>query len=219
MGFFDAMKKIIQSAEQVKTQAEQIKTHMDAASGNAQPKPKPQPVITSGRKTPDALLSSGSVPAKPAIRRKTSAYQDDTEYDVSFCLSGDFIEFNSHCEFDPSYQYEPDNTEDYTEFNENYPSIFISPDTEDAVEHYRHYGTVGADLEKLDNEMFLFKARFTYFGQVMWLYAFSEHSAMNGDVLALLYHPDVVGTPLEKKLIAALDEAAATYTETKANES
>ncbi len=218
MGFFDTMKKIIHSAEQVKAQAEQIKTHMDAASGNAQP--KPQPVKTPKSKTPDALLSSGSIPAKPSIQRKTFAYhRDDTAYDVSFCLSGDFIEFKSHCEFDPSYQYELDNAEDYTEYKENHPSIFIGPDTEDAVEHYRHYGTVGADLEKLDNDMFLFKARFTYFGQVLWLYAFSEHSVMDGDVLGLLYHPDVVGTPLEKKLIAALDEAAATYTEMKSNES
>lgn len=51
----------------------------------------------------------------------------------------------------------------------------------------------------------------------MCAYVFAPGTTQEYNVLALTYNHDNKGTPLEKKLIAALDEAAMSYKETKVN--
>ncbi|MGN1404302.1 MAG: hypothetical protein ACI4XB_08275 [Ruminococcus sp.] len=219
MGFFDAMKKIVGGAQQLKSQLDAIPDTPVPKTPQPSVRPVTIPSAQAAKKTDAALLETGSIPAKPSVKRSTCAYRDDDKYVVTFQLSGDFVEFNSHCELDPSYQYEPDCNEEYTEYLEHHPEIFFgAPDTVyDTIEAYRLNGTAGKDFTRLENGTFLFKARTEYFGDVLWMYAFSEQSAMEGDAVCLQYHPDIVGTPLEQKLIAALDEAAMTYTESKIN--
>lgn len=198
MGFFDIIKKITTEKRHCVQQTEKTFAAME-------------------NKTDAALLKTGEIPAKPSIRRKTLGYRNNVQYEVSFLLSGDFIEFNSHCELEPSYQYEPLNQAAYTGYQENYPEIFFGvPDAVyDAIEEYHKTGTVGKDFTLIENSVFLFKTRIECVGDVLWIYAFSAQSAMEENALCLQYHPDIVGTPLEQKLLAILDEAAKTYVETK----
>lgn len=221
MGFFDAMKKIIGDAQQLKSQLDSMSDTSAAKTQHPAQKPiRPAAAPdTAARKTDAALLETGHVPAKPSVRRNDYGYRDDKDYDISFLLSGDFIEFNSHCEDDPAFLYEPQNNEEYTCYQDNHPYICFSANDAVyyAIEAYHKTGTGGNDFTKIENGTFLFKARTEHFGNVLWMYAFSAQSAREGEAICLEYAPDIVGTPLEQKLIAALDEAAMTYTETKSN--
>ncbi len=200
MGLFDSLKKILETAENV------AKTVASEAAA---------PETSDSGLYPDA-------PAKPSVKRTTTFFggpEGDDAFDVSFMLSGDFIEFNSHCELDPAYQYEPDNDEDYTEYKEGLPSIFFGPfdPAYTAAQKYEASRALpNADCETVENDAFFYKGMFDYYGQAMYAYVFAAGTPMEYQVLALTYDRKCVGTPLEQKLKAALDEAAATYTETKA---
>ncbi len=208
MGFFDSLKKIINAAETVSKQ-------LNSASASAAPAPKKtEPAVSSvsAKKTPQNILDSGNVPAKQSVLIEDE--YGDKKY--TFRLSADFIEFNSHCEMSPSYQYEPYSSEAYTEFLQNYPNIFIGPhdDVYYAVENGQ---PIGKEYEKLDNKYFAFKTKLPYYGELLYCYGFRDGTAREREAFGLTYNKDIEGTPLEKKLIAALDEAASTYTETKIN--
>ncbi|MDE5853758.1 MAG: hypothetical protein K2H19_01685, partial [Ruminococcus sp.] len=154
------------------------------------------------------LIESGNTLAKKAL-----LFED--EYDnkkYSFRLSGDFIEFNSHCEFMPSFQYEPNNNESYTGYLENYPKIFIGPENDvyDAIENN---APVVDEYEKLDNKYFAFKAELFYYGEILYCYGFREGTAREHEIFGLTYSQDIENTPLEKKLTSIFDEAIESYTE------
>lgn len=212
MGFFDSLKKIFDTVEEISKTA-------SASDNKAAAAPKTAPAAKPANKTPGNILNSGDIPAKPSVQRKTSFFGGETgddKFDVTFMLSGDFIEFNSHCELDPAFQYEPDNNEDYTEYKQHYSCIFFGEPDEiyDAVEEYREKGTVGRDFRKIENGTYLFAATVDYCGDNLRIYAFSGNTAKGEhSAVALQYCKDLEGTALEKKLIAALDEAAETYSE------
>ena len=158
------------------------------------------------------LLKTGDTPPKASVQRNFSI----TGKEVYFDLPGDFIEFNSHCELDPAYQYEPDSDSDFTGFKEDYPQIWFGPTKEiqSAVEEYFKKGKAGSDFVELKNDHFLFAATVDYYGDSLRFYAFNENS--HGGLysgIGLAYSRNYEGTSLERKLIAALDEAAATYDE------
>lgn len=183
MSFFDSLKKIFSPQE-------------------------PAAPCAPVKKTSQDILDSGNIPAK-----KSFLVEDEYGYiKYTFSLSGDFIEFNSHCELNPSYQYEPYSNRGFTGYLENYPQIFIGPydDVYNAVETDE---PVGEEYEKLDNKYFAFRTKLSYFGQILYCYGFSHGTAREFEMFGLTYNKDVEGTPLEKKLMAALDEAASTYTE------
>lgn len=214
MGFFDSLKKLVDTAEAVSKQLNSSQTSA-AAPKKAEPAASGVPV----KKTPQNIIDSGNIAAKPSVKRETTTFGGEDandEINVSFMLSGDFIEFDSHCEMMPSFQYEPYNNESYTEYLESYPKIFIGPydDVYDAVENNRPIGT---GYEKLDNKYFAFKTKLNYYGEHLYCYAFRDGTAREREMFGLTYNKDIEGTPLEKKLMAALDEAASTYTETKIN--
>lgn len=203
MGFLDSLKKIFDAAESA---GQKIN---DSVLSSAAPK-KPENAVSGApvKKTPQNILDSGNVPAKQSVLIEDE--YGDKKY--TFRLSGDFIEFNSHCELDPSYQYEPYNSEDYTEFLENHPNIFIGPydDVYYAVENGK---PVGKEYEKLDNKYFAFKTKLPYYGELLYCYGFRDGTAREREAFGLAYNKDIEGTPLEKKLMAALDDAASTYIE------
>ncbi len=210
MGFFDSLKKIINAAETV---SKQLNSSSQAAPTASAPKnTKPAPSAAPAKKTPQNILDSGSVPAKESVLIEDE--YADKKY--TFRLSGDFIEFDSHCELYPSYQYEPYNSEDFTDYSDIYPDIAIGPYDEvyDAV---AGGNPVGKGYVKLDNKYFAFKTTLDYFGKNLYCYGFRDGTAREREAFGLTYSKDIEGTPLEKKLIAALDEAASTYTETQIN--
>ncbi|MBQ8515531.1 MAG: hypothetical protein IJ496_09050 [Ruminococcus sp.] len=208
MGFFDSLKKIFDTVGSTES-----RTVEKAPSTPMRPQ----------NKTPDDIIKSASIPAKPSIRRETTFFggaEGNDEFAVTFMLSGDFVEFNSHCEIDPSFQYEPFSTDDFTGYNDDLASIGFGPydPVYCAVEKYVKDGTAsGREFMKSESRYFLFRAKFDYGNRILCAYAFAPGTSMEYQMLGLNYNPDVEGTPLEKKLIAALDEAAMTYTETKTN--
>lgn len=160
----------------------------------------------------DELLESGNIPAKKPV-----LFEDefgDKKY--TFRLSGDFIEFNSHCEMMPSFQYEPHNNDRYTVYLENYPQILIGP-YDDIYYAVENDSPVGEAYEKLDNKYFAFRTKTVYYGDTLYCYAFRDGTAREREMFGLTYSRDIDGTLLEKKLMAALDEAASTYTESEIN--
>lgn len=159
--------------------------------------------------TSDEIIATGNIPAKQAILFKDE-FSRNKNY--SFSLSGDFIEFNSHCEFMPSFQYESYNNESYTGYVENYPKILIGPERNvyNAIENN---APVVELYEKLDNKYFAFKAVLFYYGEILYCYGFREGTARECEIFGLTYSQDIEGTPLEKKLTAILDEAVESYTE------
>lgn len=188
MGLFDSLKKLVKLTE------------VSAKSAGT--------TVNPIKKTDKSILDSGNIPPKKSVI--VGDEYGDKKY--TFRLSGDFIEFNSHCEMNPSYQYEPYSSEEYTGYLNNYPNIFIGPydDIYDAVENDR---PIGNGYEKLDNKYFAFKTKLFYYGELLYCYAFRDGTAREREMFGLTYNKDIEGTALEKKLMAALDEAASTYTE------
>ena len=88
----------------------------------------------------------------------------------------------------------------------------------DAVEEFEENGTLpNENYEKCDSDYFAFKCSFDAYGLKYYAYAFKSGTTREKEMLNLNYLPDICGTELEKKLKAALDEIASTYSETKAN--
>lgn len=157
----------------------------------------------------EQIIESGNIPAKKAVLFEDD-YCGDKNY--SFMLSGDFIEFNSHCEFMPSFQYEPYNDESYTGYIENYPKIFIGPE-QNVCNAIENNAPVVESHEKPDSKYFVFRASLIYYGEILYCYGFRNGTAREGEIFGLTYSPDIEGTPLEKKLTAILDKAVESYTE------
>lgn len=217
MGFLDALKKLVGTAADI---VEDVTDQANTALSSAEKKVTEAANNTAQNNAPAARLDTADSEAKPSVRRETTFFgvEDCAPYDVSFLLSGDFVEFNSHCELDPSYQYEPRNDADYTEYQKGLPCIFFGPADEAyrAAERYLASKTEsGREFTAIDNGTFLFRTKLPYAGDVLYAYVFAPGTSMSMNVFGLSYPAAVEDTPLEKKLMAALDEAAETYTETK----
>lgn len=222
MGFFDSLKKIFNTAEEISKSVEKVQS-----SNNSNPTTtsaaKPVASKSAANATPADILNSGNIPAKPSNEIKEEFFGGETGddmFNVSFMLSGDFIEFNSHCEIMPAYQYEPFSNKEYTGYEKNLPQIGIGPDDNiyDAVEEFEESGRLpNGDYQKCDSDYFAFKCTFEAYGLKYYAYAFKSGTAREKEMLSLNYSPDICGTELENKLKTALDEAASTYTETKSN--
>lgn len=217
MGLLDALKKIAgAAADIVEDVAEQAN---DALSSVEKKVTETANNTASQNNASAALLATANRAAKPSVRRETSFIGlDEHEYDVTFMLSGDFIEFDSNCELMPAFQYEPDSNEDYTAYQKGLPSIFCGPIKvayQAAKQYLETKEECGREFTAFENGVFMFRAKLPYAGDVLYAYVFSQDAVMPLDVLGLTYPTAVEGTPLEKKLMAALDEAAETYTETK----
>lgn len=217
MGFLDALKKLAGAAADI---VEDVAEQANDALSSAEKKVTEAAGNTAAQNAvPAALLAAADRAAKPSVRRETSFIDiEGDEHDVSFMLSGDFIEFDSNCELMPAFQYEPDNDADYTEYKKGLPAIFCGPIKvayQAAKQYLETKEACGKEFTAFDGGTFLFRAKLPYAGDVLYAYVFSQDAVIPLDVLGLTYPTAVEGTPLEKKLIAALDEAAETYTETK----
>lgn len=202
MGLFDILKKLADIASDSKpAEAKTTSKPQDTAK-------KPAPTL----KTPQDIVESGNIPPKSASLHKDEF--GDKEY--SFMISGDFIEFNSHCEVMPSFQYEPFNDADYTGYNELLPQIGIGPndDIYSAVEEYEENGSLPDEsYEECDSKYFAFRCSFKAYNRKYYAYGFRSNTARELEMLSIDYLPDIEGTPLENKLKAALDEIALSYSE------
>ena len=159
----------------------------------------------------DSLLESASIPPKPDIKPEYSI--DDKYY--SFSLSGDFVDYDSHCEIDPSFQYEPYSTELSTEYDGKLPIIAIGPNNDifSAAISYEGGGRLPSGAKLCEKPSFLFSMKFSEHNKTIYAYAFAGGTARAHEMLYLEYDPAIEGTALEKKLCSILDRAAETYME------
>lgn len=212
MSLFESLKKILNTAENVSKQLEKLSDNSNPTMQSKQTEKKAAP----GRKTSSRLFETGNIPPKPS--KRVNDEFGDKRY--SFMLSGDFAEFNSHCEMSPSFQYEPDNNEDFTEYKENTPQLMIGPNDTiyDGVENFSESSVpVGKAYERVQNPYFLFKTKLDCCDEILYCYAFADGTAREREMFGIQYSSDIEGTPLEKKLMAALDEAVSTYSENEVN--
>ncbi len=210
MGFLDSLKKFVDAASDI---VGDVTDEANELLSKAEDKVK--------ETVSENTAAQAAPAAKPSVQRETTFFGGETgddEYRITFMLSGDFVEFDSHCEWDPSYQYEPTCTEDYTEFRSGLPCIFFGPVDEAyaVAETYLAGGRPDAkEFIESDEDAFLFRIKLPMGNsEMLCAYVFAKGTPMEQQVLGLSYPNGMVGTPLERKLIAALDEAAQTYTQT-----
>lgn len=173
--------------------------------------------------TPQEVLDTASIPAKPS-REITYEIFDGKDAEirvkVSFDLSGDFIE--TECEFDYGAMYLPNCDDDfddnYSDSNTPYFEMVSAPDDEIyyMIDKCQNGGTP-------DNAMMFlrvddmgprsrFKAKVENRGKIEYFYYCPLYDYMPDfkTCFTVSYTHNVVGTPLEKKLMAAVDEAVRT---------
>lgn len=176
---------------------------------------------------PDRLLATANDTPKPSFLRVCESNDYSEINRVMFMkLSGDFVLLDNDIPLCPAFVYDPtiDSKAEYLDPSEfNMPVIGIGPVMENfpeirvAVRNYLANGTVdcieGRHVDDLGGKMFLFRGFFDQpnTNSVNYAYAFSEKSGRLGDMIVLMYAPHICGTPLEKKLIAEVDELAETY--------
>ncbi len=209
MGFLDILKEVAQQA------AKAALAEASQPATDAKPVKKPEPVHKQTVQTPKEILESGSIPAKPSLLRESYFYDGDAEYIMRFRLSGDFVEFDSHAEPEACHQYEPFSDTDFTSYDGCLPYLMFTNENivDKAVAAFKKNSTVGTECQAVTNGKMLFRAKLPYYDRIMVLYGFDRGSSWENFGMCMVYRPDVEGTPLEQKLLAALDEAAATYTE------
>ena len=163
--------------------------------------------------TPDEILKSASVPAKPSQLREDTFYdENDEEYSVEFMLSSDFIEFKSYAEPEMCHQYEPFSDDDFTEYDSHLPHLMLAPEEDDTFE-IPEDDRIPVHIGKA-----VYKAKIPYYQQIMTFYGFEENTIISQIGLAgmgMVYNKDTENTPLETKLLSALEEAVRTYKEIK----
>lgn len=214
MGLFDKIKSFVNSGELdrlTETVGKTVNTFLNEQAAAAQNHSAPS--ANQNSNAPSDLLATANIPPKPDF----TVNGDNGNKKYSFQLSGDFIEFSSHCEFIPSYQYEPLSSNDYTEYDGSLPIIAIGPGKiiHNAAESFEKGEAVtNITVTTCDSPYFLFSASFKEYDKKYYAYAFAKNTAREHEMLCVQYDPKLSGTALEKKLIAAVDKAAATYKET-----
>ncbi len=212
MGFLDSIFKAVKKASEIVSEVEAIKERAEVKTSA----PAPQ---TAAVNPPDYAVNVK--PAKPSVKFADSFFDEDEngnsiETEFGFMISGDFIEVKSHAaEIETLFIYAPDSRpEDVSEATDK-PYIFISAGDETVyqlVEEFKQKGNVDGLIKKCEGKA-LFKCKTDYYGSVMVFYGMDRGTIRDNSGICLVYNKNIVGTPLEAKLIAALDEAAETYTE------
>ena len=240
MGFFDALKKaaktidnamddknspISKLAEQaIGKYKEATQGGSSASSGNTKTVQKAtvNAAAKNGKTTDSTLIASGSQPAKEATVFEGIYFDEadgkEVQIKYSFSISGDFIETEiAAMEVHNSFLYFPlsDDKVDY----EKMPYLIIVNAAENfiynAIEAYKNNKTIPEALtfEAIDSGKVYYKAKINYFGQILYMYALDRGFLWKNSYIGVVYNTDVLDTLLEKKLIAAVDQVAATYKE------
>lgn len=174
--------------------------------------------------TPQEVLDTASIPAKPSRKIEFEVFDGENaeiRVKVTFNLSGDFLETAGDVHYLASYL--PTIDDDYdADYSDSNTPLFGVLDVDDEIIYNM--------AEKFDKGgvpenamMFLrvddmgpriqFKAKVkNRFGKIEYFYNCQFHDEFNPQsYISVCYNADVVGTPLEKKLMAAVDEAARTF--------
>ncbi len=237
MGFFDSLSKIAKSVDSI---ADAAKKLSDATPSKAMEHIEKVTKSFAGNVLNNSGEASRSVTsaavkyeavkaAKPSVRREYDSfhYTGDDQYTVkvSFMLSGDFVQSESSAaEIEAIYPYAPDYVdpegEDFLpegEWDGN-PYFMVSCDINEvyvSVNEYLESGTVkkAQNVCPANKGVMLFRAEFSYYGKILVCYCFKSEKRDSPCGFCMVYDKSVRNTALEKKLLAALDEAAETFEE------
>ena len=219
MGFLDKIRSFVESGELDKITekvGKTVNTLIDEQRNTAQSAPR------AAAQSPSAAQVS---PAK-ASRNVTFEFCDgeDAEIDVeaSFMLSGYFVESDSGAgEVDYCAVYAPECTDDYAEYDGSKPVFAVMNAAEreiyDLIENYKKGITDSScSITKvsLPYSRIYFKAKLNHRGIITYFYALDRGRIWKNCYIGVNYPTSLAGTALESKIIAAVDEAAATYRET-----
>lgn len=235
MGFLDKLTKVIKTVDEILDSAPK-------SSGAADPSPvqdksrdtavqaknSASSINSETANTPARILESGTTAAKPSRQVNGTFYDGedaDVEVEYSFKLSGDFLALECGAD-DVDYiaGYLPYSSEEYgdKEYSLNIPYFCITSAAENKICNMivecKNGGTPEDALMFLRvsdlGEKFYFKAKIQSGENIVYFYALDKGINWDNNYIGVWYNTDVLGTPLEKKLMAAVDEAAATYKET-----
>ncbi|MCI9579224.1 MAG: hypothetical protein HFF98_10315 [Oscillibacter sp.] len=164
----------------------------------------------------DILPGGGLVLASTSHTAEEIFYGDgDSEYRTSFRVNDAFKPAKSHAgEVDMLHTYAPNAA--YGEEG-TYPCLAILSDdvVYTAVEEFKETGVVKGVMEFTPlSGTFYFKARIRYYENLMYFYGMDCCGGyMENQGLCIIYPKALVGTEIERKLTAVLDEAAESYRE------
>lgn len=219
MGFFDkiAMKAVDMIGDAI---AERRNNSYDNGGNTSAPKSAdtaaPAPSAKSVPRTPANVLASGNEP----IGAYKTAVQPYGEPKMSFEIPESFTEVESHAEPEMCHLYMFDDN-DMVKMNLNKPLICITNEdyAYNAVESFKETGVVEDvdEFEAVNTGKMLFRAKAPYYDGRVYFYGFICGDGRDGyeeySALSVQYCTDVMGTPLEEKLMKILDHAAETYKE------
>lgn len=236
MEFLDKLTKVIKTVDEIldstpkNSGAADPSPVQDKSRDTAvQEKNSASSIMSKAAKTPARILESGTTAAKPSRQVNETFYDgEDAEVEVeySFKLSGDFLPLESGAADDVDYiaEYLPYSNEEYgdKEYSSDIPYFCITCAAEykisNMIAECKNGGTPEDALMFLRvsdlGEKFYFKAKIQLGENIIYFYALDKGINWDNNYIGVWYNPDVLGTPLEKKLMAAVDEAAATYKET-----
>lgn len=232
MGFFDKLKevtgavsKVTNAARDIANFAENPKEEISRTADNAARQAAGFAVNTAVSKAENAIRQNsngGSVQQNVSFAPSRTVTEedcgDDTDYIMTFSLSEDFVRFESHSgEVPVSYIYAPGKTEENVEYSKDAPcfGIFLDDPVFTAVESYKRSGVIQNAFEVTPREgKFLFSAKIPYYDGVMYMYGFDRCGGFwENNGIGVQYKRQIIGTPLEAALIAAVDEAVLSYNE------
>ena len=224
MGFLDKIRSFVESGELDKITekvGQTVNTLLDEQKSAAQYARSAAQTVTQAAPQASAAVS----PAKPS-RNVTFTFCDsddnnaDIDIESSFMLSGDFVESRSGAaEIDYCAVYAPESNADYEEGDSSQPVFIIANVAESEIHsiicNYKK-GIADSSITKvnLPYDRIYFKAKLSHRGIITYFYALDRGHMWENSYIGVNYSPSLAGTALEAKLMAAVDEAAATYKET-----
>ncbi|MCM1577375.1 MAG: hypothetical protein NC078_01075 [Ruminococcus sp.] len=143
----------------------------------------------------------------------------DKEYEIeySFMISEDFVRVKSHAaEADLLLVYSPGVSEPWNVSPESKPYVFVSTGDGrvfELGEQFREKGKTEGFIKKVNIGKFRFVCLAEYYGDLIYLYGGDLGETMESCGLAAVYPKSLKGTKEEKIIKAAVDNAAATYSE------
>ena len=228
MGLFDKIAKVVKVAGDILDDGKLNDSFAsDSSNGKntdtsvtyekPQNKPAEKPSVN-GKTTPPDVLASGSEPVGNMKIVEDFFYEgsdSNTEVTTHFEIPETFTEFDSGAEPECCQMYMAD--EDFSLVR---PVFCITPENYayNAVLEFRKNGTVNGvtDFQPVNdpNGKALFKAKKNdYFGQTVYFYGVERGNDRSPVGFSMVYCNDVVGTPLENKLMKILDHIIETYSE------
>lgn len=171
------------------------------------------------------LSATANIPPKPA-REVSDTFHDGedgkTVVTYSFMLSRDFVDSKtSALEIDYIAVYRPDCDEDFCVYDFGVSAFIVSsaPENEiyEMIEKYKHSGTPSGvySFERVTDisPKVYFRACTLVRGSVLYFYAIDRGTDYVNNYIGVMYEKELLGTPLERKMMSEVDEAVRSYRE------